>query len=118
MQRFAIPVLNGQVAPHIGRSESFLIADVEDGKVVNVAELPNPGHGPGGPPPLFVAKLGVKMVLAWGIPAHARDMFEHMGVAVTLGATGEPRQVLAAYLNGTLKLTDEGLEGGAGGCNH
>ncbi|MFZ5817960.1 MAG: NifB/NifX family molybdenum-iron cluster-binding protein [Bacillota bacterium] len=118
MQRIAIPVLNGQVSPHIGRSETFFIADVADGKVVNQAELPNPGHGPGGPPPLFLAKLGVKRVLAWGIPVHARDMLTHLGVEITLGARGEVRQVLEAYLNGTLELTDEDLEGGACGCNH
>lgn len=117
MQRIAIPVLDGQVSPHIGRAETFLIADVEDRKVVNTAVLPNPGHGPGGPPPLFIAKLGVKMVVAWGVPVHARDMFQHLGVSLTLGATGEPRQVLEAYLNGTLELTTEGLEG-TGGCSH
>jgi len=118
MERIAIPVLDGQVSPHIGRSQTFFIADVEDGKVVNSAELPNPGHGPGGPPPLFIAKLGVKQVLAWGVPEHARDMFEHLGVKVTLGAKGEPKQVLEAYLNGTLELTREGLDGGPGGCDH
>lgn len=118
MQRIAIPVLDGQVSPHIGHSQTFLIADVEDGQVINTAELPNPGHGPGGPPPLFLAKLGVKLVLAWGVPAHAIDMFEHMGVAVTRGATGEPRQVLDDYLTGGLKLTTDGLEGGPGGCGH
>lgn len=118
MQRIAIPVLDGQVSPHIGRSQTFLIADVTDGQVVNTAELPNPGHGPGGPPPLFLAKLGVKRVVAWGIPEHARDMLTHLGVEVTLGARGEAKQVLEAYLNGTLELTTEDLEGGAGGCSH
>lgn len=116
--RYAIPVLEGQVSNHIGRAQTFLIADVEDGKVVNTAELPNPGHGPGGPPPLFIAKLGVKMVLAWGIPVHARDMFQHMGVDITLGVTGDPRQALEAYLNGAIQLTTEGLEGGPESCGH
>lgn len=115
--RIAIPVLDGQVSPHIGRAQTFLIADVEEGKVANAAELPNPGHGPGGPPPLFIAKLGVKMVLAWGVPVHARDMLQHLGVGLTLGARGEPRQVLEAYLNGTLEPTGEGLDGGSGGCH-
>lgn len=115
--RIAIPVLDGQVSPHIGRAQTFLIADVEEGKVVTTAELPNPGHGPGGPPPLFIAKLGCKMVLAWGIPAHACDMFQHLGVNVTRGAKGEPMQVLESYLKGTLELTEEGLDGGPGGCH-
>lgn len=117
MQRIAIPVLDGQVSPHIGRAQSFLVADVADGKVVNSSELPNPGHGPGGPPPLFIANLGVKMVLAHGIPEHARDMFQHLGVALTLGVTGEPQKALEAYLNGTLELTSEDLDGGACNCH-
>ncbi|MGE5675719.1 MAG: NifB/NifX family molybdenum-iron cluster-binding protein [Mycobacterium leprae] len=115
--RIAIPVTSGQVANHLGACQKFLIADVEEQKVVTEAELPNPGHGPGGPPPVFLARLGVNQVVAWGMPAHAQGMFAQMGIKVQLGATGEPRQVLQDFLNGTLKLTTEGLDGG-GSCAH
>ncbi|HEY3366577.1 MAG TPA: NifB/NifX family molybdenum-iron cluster-binding protein [Symbiobacteriaceae bacterium] len=113
--RIAIPVSDGQVANHLGMAQSFLIADVEDGKVVQEVELPNPGHGPGGPPPIFLARLGVKQVVAWGMPEHAQGMFTSAGVQVQMGATGEPKQVLRDFLCGTLKVTDEKLNGG-GGC--
>lgn len=115
--RIAIPVTGNQVANHLGAAERYLIADVEDGQVTQTAELPNPGHGPGGPPPVFLAKLGVKQVVAWGMPAHATGMFAQLGVKVQLGAKGEPKQVLADYLAGTLQLTTEGLDGG-GSCSH
>lgn len=115
--RIAIPVTNGQVANHLGQCKQFLIVDIEGTNVVQTAELPNPGHGPGGPPPDFLAKLGVNQVIAWGMPPHAASMFQQMGVKVQLGATGEPQQVLSDFLAGTLKLTTEGLDAG-GGCNH
>jgi predicted Fe-Mo cluster-binding NifX family protein len=115
--RIAIPVTDGQVANHLGHCQSFLIADVEDGKVIQQVDVPNPGHGPGGPPPVFIAKCGVNQVLAWGMPPHAQGMFTQMGIKVQLGATGNPAEVLAKYLDGTLTYTDENLDCG-GQCGH
>jgi predicted Fe-Mo cluster-binding NifX family protein len=115
--RIAIPVINGQIANHLGHCQKFMIADVEEGKIVQQVELPNPGHGPGGPPPVFIARLGVKQVLAWGMPGHAQGMFDSLGVKVQLGATGDAQAALQDYLAGTLKLTTEGLDAG-GGCGH
>lgn len=115
--RIAIPVTEGQVANHLGACKEFLIADVENGKVVGTSEHRNPGHGPDGPPPLFLAGLGVRQVVAWGMPMHAQNIFNHLEVKVLLGATGAPRAVLDDFLAGTLKLTDQGLDGG-GSCSH
>jgi len=114
--RIAIPVTNGQVANHLGACQKFLIADVEGGQVTGQTEVPNPGHGPGGPPPVFVKNQGVDQVVAWGMPAHAQGMFAQMGVKLILGATGDPHQVLNDFLAGTLKLTTEGLDGGGQCC--
>jgi len=115
--RIAIPVSNGSVANHLGMCEKFVIADVEGGKVVSQTEVENPGHGPGGPPPVFVARLRVNQVVAWGMPAHAQGMFAQMGIPVVLGATGDPQKVLNDFLAGTLTLTTEGLDAG-GSCGH
>ncbi len=115
--RIAIPISGAEVSNHLGMAQRFLIADIEDGKIKQTAELPNPGHGPGGPPPHFLARLGVNQVVAWGMPAHAMGMFQSMGVKVQLGATGDPHQVLNDFLAGTLKLTAEKLDGG-GSCSH
>ncbi len=118
MTRIAIPVTDGKVANHLGACRTFLITDVDDnGEIKEQMEVPNPGHGPGGPPPVFLANLGVKQVVAWGMPEHARGMFAQLGVKVQLGATGEPQKVLRDFLNGTLELTTEGLDGG-GKCAH
>ncbi|MEW8977034.1 MAG: NifB/NifX family molybdenum-iron cluster-binding protein [Symbiobacterium sp.] len=115
--RIAIPLAGDQVAPHVGHCPRYLIADVEDGKVARTEEVTNPGHGPGGPPPVFLADQGVDLVLAWGIPEHAREMFRRRGVEFIVGCNGSARQVLQDYLAGTLKLTDEGLFGDGSKCH-
>lgn len=113
--RVAVPVTAGSIPNHLGHCESFLVAEVEDGRVSKETLLPNPGHGPGGPPPAFLAGLKVTQILAWGCPPSACAMFEFLGIKVALGATGPARQALEAWLGGTLAPVAAGLDAG-GGC--
>ncbi len=115
--RIAIPVTAGQIPNHLGHCETFLIADVEDGRITREVEMPNPGHGPGGPPPVFVAEQGVTQVLAWGMPPHALGLFAQAGIRVQLGVTGSARAALRSFLDSTLVLTDQDLDAG-GSCGH
>ena len=114
--RIVLPITDGQIPNHFGRAARFLLAEIEAGAVVRTSEHENPGHGPGGPPPLFVVGLGPDEVVAWGMPPHARERLEAAGVRVIVGARGDARGALAAHLAGTLRLTDERLDGG--GCCH
>ncbi|HEY3452561.1 MAG TPA: DUF2249 domain-containing protein [Myxococcales bacterium] len=116
--RIAVPFTRGVIAQHPGHCEAFLVADVEAGAVTRERELTNPGHGPGGPPPLFLAGEGVSELLAWGLPVEARDKFAALGIRVRLGATGEPRKALREYLAGTLLYVEEGLDGGGACAGH
>jgi predicted Fe-Mo cluster-binding NifX family protein len=118
--RVAIPVTAGQIPNHFGHCESFLVAEIAAGAVTAQRLLPNPRHGPGGPPPAFVASQGVTQVLAWGIPPHAAEALRGRGITVLLGVTGDPEAALRAFLSGTLSLTTEGLDagGGCGGHGH
>lgn len=113
--RIAIPVEQGKVAHHVGHAPAFLIADVEDGQVVKSAEVPNPGHGPGGPPPMFLRNVGVELVIGWAMPSHAFEIFERLGLNLIMGAQGEAQQVLRDYLAGTLKTGDDTV---VDGCAH
>jgi len=115
--RIAVPVTDGRIPNHLGHCESFLFVHVEGGEVLSERELPNPGHGPGGPPPRFVASQGADCVLAWGMPPHAQGLFAEAGIRVQLGATGDAREAVRAFLAGTLQLTTEALDAG-GGCGH
>lgn len=108
--RIAIPLENGQVAQHMGHCPSYLIADIDGTTVTKTVEMTNPRHGPGGPPPVFLANLGVEHVVGWGAPEHFLVFLGRVGVKYTLGARGEAMQVLKDYLAGTLLLTTEGLQ--------
>jgi predicted Fe-Mo cluster-binding NifX family protein len=113
--RVAIPVTAGTIPNHLGHCESFLLAEVEDGRVVREELVPNPGHGPDGPPPAFLAHRGVTHVLAWGCPPAAQDMFASVDIQVSLGATGPAREALVRWLAGTLVPVTAGVDAG-GGC--
>jgi predicted Fe-Mo cluster-binding NifX family protein len=118
--RIAVPVTDGQIPNHFGHCHSFLIVEAEGREVTSERELVNPRHGPGGPPPRFVASQGVDTVLAWGMPPHAAEVMAQQGIEVVLGATGDARQAVRAWLGGTLQRTTEGLDagGGCGGHGH
>lgn len=109
-----IPVTQNEIPNHFGHCEEFFFAEVQDGKVGRVTLEKNPRHGEGGPPPIFVRNHGTTHVLAWGMPNGPRGALENAGIKLTLGARGEPRAVLEAFLAGTLQLTTEKLD--AGGC--
>jgi len=115
--RIAVPVTDGRIPNHLGHCQAFLFVDVELGQIRSERELPNPGHGPGGPPPHFLARERADQVLAWGMPPHARSVLAEAGIRVQLGATGDARQAVRDFLAGTLTLTTEALDAG-GGCEH
>lgn len=115
--RIAVPVTDGRIPNHLGHCATFLLVDVVDGRVTSEREVANPGHGPGGPPPTFIARQGADHVLAWGAPPHAQAVLADAGIRLVLGATGDPRRAVRDFLAGSLRLSTEGLDAG-GGCGH
>jgi len=113
--RVAIPLEEHQVAQHMGHCPAYLVADVKENRVAATAEVPNPRHGPGGPPPIFLAHLGVTHVVGWGAPEHLLRILSQLNIQYTLGARGEAHQVLQDFLSGTLELSQEGT---AVDCDH
>lgn len=108
--RIAMPLENDQIAHHLGHCPQYLIAEIRDNTISTVVEVANPRHGPGGPPPMFLAQLGVTHVIGWGAPAHFLGILSKLNIKYTLGAKGPARQVLEDFLAGTLVLVHEGLE--------
>ena len=108
--RIAIPCEDGRgldsyVSMHFGRARYFVIADVINGKIVDVkvVELPFVDHVPD-QIPQFLHSLGVDTVLAYGVGMRARMFFEQLGIRVITGAYGRVREVLEGFLRGTLVL--------------
>jgi ATP-binding protein involved in chromosome partitioning len=109
----AIPLANEKLCMHFGHCEKFAIVEVDQ----NTKELKSanyvtpPPHEPG-LLPKWLYQQGVHVVIAGGMGARAKVLFEQAGVEVIVGAPAENTATLVAdYLKGTLKT-------GTNVCDH
>jgi ATP-binding protein involved in chromosome partitioning len=109
----AIPVADGKLCMHFGHCEQFAIVEVDKdtNKLMCVKHLTPPPHEPG-LLPKWLYQQGVQVVIAGGMGARAKALFEQAGVEVIVGAPAQSVETLVAdYLRGTLKT-------GANVCDH
>ena len=102
--KFVVPAMGTELAQHFGHCENFIFFEVENDSIVNTTVVPNPGHRPGFLPN-FLADHGAEVIIAGGMGGGAVDIFNERGVEVVLGAEGDPRQMVEAYLAGQLVST-------------
>lgn len=125
MMRIAVTYENGNVFPHFGRTESFKLYDVEDGKVVSSEVVGANGVSHGALAGLLAAN-GVDVLICGGLGGGALAALQQAGVAVYGGARGPVDDVVDAFLAGSLHQTASASchahdhEGGCGngGCCH
>jgi len=120
MVRFAIPVQEGRLNPHFGRSPAFAFvdADPETKQVTDEQTLPAPQHDHG-ILARFIKENGASAVIAGGMGAGMQQSLFREGVSVILGAPSlEPAELVRQYLNGTLVTTGEGCRCGHGHDDH
>ncbi|HMM39492.1 MAG TPA: NifB/NifX family molybdenum-iron cluster-binding protein [Desulfovibrio sp.] len=111
--RFAVPMAQGQLCMHFGHCEQFAVIDVDDASktLAKTQMLLPPPHEPG-LLPRWLKERGVTHVIAGGMGARARQLFEEAGVSVTVGAQGgAAEQLVTAFLGGSLVT-------GANTCDH
>ena len=108
--KVAIAIEDGQVAPHFGRCQAYLVAEVLDGEIGTRQQVDSPGHEPGALPAML-HDLGVKCVVAGGMGPRAVGMFQDYGISTVLGVTGAAHEALSQFAKGTLK-------GGESTCDH
>ncbi|MGO5051053.1 NifB/NifX family molybdenum-iron cluster-binding protein [Lachnospiraceae bacterium LCP25S3_G4] len=89
---------------HFGHCNNFNIYEIENAKIVKEESIPNPGHKPGFLPN-YLYKLGVNVIISGGMGSGAVDIFHERGIEVIIGASGESRACVLAYLDGKLKST-------------
>lgn len=107
----AMPLDNGKVSAHFGHAPSFVITEIQDGKVVSSKEELSPKHEPG-VIPKWLADLGVNTLLCGGLGGSARNIMEKNGINVISGINEVSTQdAIDMYLRG--ELTDTG-----GTCDH
>ena len=71
------------VSAHFGRCASYTIVDIEEGKVINREEIPNPGHQPGFLPQ-YLSDRGVNVIIAGGMGPRAQDLFAQKNIETSV----------------------------------
>ncbi len=95
---------NGNIFQHFGRTESFKVYEVEDGKVVSSEVIGSNGIGHGALAGLL-SEQGVDVLICGGIGGGAQAALEEAGVELCAGAEGNTDQAVEAYLRGDLVST-------------
>ncbi len=99
---------NAEVSDHFGRCPEFLVFDCKNRNIVEVEHVSNPyfkNHVPGAVPG-FISSLKADVMIAGGMGPRAVEMFSSAGIKVVLGASGDIKQTVEAYLSGDL-IQDE-----------
>ena len=102
--RIAVAAMGNTVAGHFGHCENFIFFDTEDGRITAENSVPNPGHRPGFLPN-FLADNGAEVIIAGGMGGGAVDIFNERNVEVIVGAQGDAKDCVEAWLRGELKST-------------
>lgn len=108
--KVAIAADGTEVAPHFGRCEGYVIAEIGDGTVGERERITNPGHEPGRLPALL-HDHGVECIVAGGMGPRAIGLFDAYGIAQVTGVQGSIEAALE-------KLADGSLEAGESACHH
>ena len=118
--KIAVTYDKGNVFQHFGRTESFKLYEVEDGKVTASEILNSNGVGHEALAGLL-AETAVDVIICGGMGAGAQAALTEAGIEICAGAEGSADEAVAAYLRGELVNTGvncdhhEHHEGGCGG---
>jgi len=111
--KFAIPLSQDRLGVHFGHCEKFALVEVDaqSRQITATLTLVPPPHEPG-VLPRWLNDLGADVIIAGGMGAHAKQLFEKNDIKVIIGAPCKtPDDLVLAYLDGT-------LESGPNVCDH
>jgi predicted Fe-Mo cluster-binding NifX family protein len=101
------------VSAHFGRCPSFTIAEIEEGKVLKIEKINNPGHQPAFLPN-FLAERGVKYIICGGMGNRAQILFAEKKITPVIGVTGKIEEVIEKFVQGKLEAGESFCKPGAG----
>ena len=101
---------NGNIFQHFGRTETFKVYEVEDGKIVSSQVIGSNGIGHGALAGLL-ADQDIKVLICGGLGGGALNALNEAGIEVCAGASGSADEAVEAYLRG--ELVDSGAN-----CDH
>ena len=99
--KIAVTYDNGNIFQHFGRTETFKVYEVEDGKVVSSQVIGSGGVGHGALAGVL-AEQKVDVLICGRIGSGAQAALEEAGVELCAGAAGDADQAVMAYLRGEL----------------
>ena len=92
---------NGSIFQHFGRTESFKVYEVEDGKIVSSEVIGSNGIGHGALAGLL-AQQDIQVLICGGLGGGAYSALTDAGIEVIAGASGSADEAVEAYLRGDL----------------
>jgi len=110
--KIGMPKDGESINQHFGQSRSFLVAEIEGGKVKEMKEISSEAlqHNHEGLAGLFTRE-GVSLVIVGGIGQPAIIALQEKGLQVIRGASGRCEDILQKYISG--ELVDQNVN-----CNH
>lgn len=124
--RIAVPVQDGRLSLHFGRSPAFAFFDVDPAtrQINSRTTLPAPPHDLGALA-AFIQENGAAVAIAGSMGPGMRHALDRAGITVVLGAPAiDPEEAVRRYLNGTLATAEDPRADGrdgrhhGGGCGH
>ena len=100
--KVCIPKSDVKVTRHFGKAPEFAFFVIEEGRIVAMETVPNPGREKVAVP-IFVAEHAVTHVIASGIGDKAVGILRERDVEIFQGAVGNVDTVLERFLKGELK---------------
>ena len=102
--KIAVTYENGNIFQHFGRTETFKVYDVEDGKIVSAQVIGSNGVGHGALAGLL-ADQAIEVLICGGLGGGAMNALQQAGITVVAGAEGDADQAVRDYLAGSLVST-------------
>ncbi len=123
--KIAVPTRNNVVDDHFGHCEAYTVFTVDANKSIEKTEtLPSPeGCGCKSNIAAVLQQSGVTVMLAGNMGSGALTVLQNHGIQVFRGCSGNVRQLVESFLNGSIEDSGEGChhheEHGEGHvCNH
>ena len=96
--KIAVPIENGKIYEHYGRTPMFLLYNVEDGKILEKQSLPTDGRGHYYMVQFLVVNH-VDTVLCKSCGSPAQSALKIAGIRLELGYEGDPDEAVKHFLS-------------------
>jgi predicted DNA-binding protein (UPF0251 family)/predicted Fe-Mo cluster-binding NifX family protein len=117
--KIAAPSRDGQIDEHFGHCKEYLVFGVKGTELVPEGTIASPeGCGCKSGVAVDLARAGVTHMVAGNMGAGAVRVLGSHGISVVRGASGDAREAVQAFVNGTLADSGIGCSAHGEGGNH